>query len=356
MKPINLRLKGGRVTECYTFDDGTYFCNDAGQPDIYQFVHTGWPVIRGDHKKPLPHSYEYSLSRGSSYYYQRFRAYSSILQAGTADAQSLPLDDTTSAYNNALGMLVDRVRGGLDVSVDAFQSRQTARMFSAVSQAEDLARGLRRTGIGKLRLIGSLWLQFQYGWLPTLSTVYGIADESLRYVANNLSTYRGKSHTTTSGVDFLNTSGFTVGASCQRKTQVQIAVTVDNSKVLNLSRWTSLNPISIGWELLPYSFVVDWFYDVGNTLRNAETALLYGRAFSHGYKSEFLRRKTTQLPSYMKIYRGQQVWTGNGASNNRSFKREVLSSFPFPSKPKLKFSLGSKQLLNAAGLLSQFLK
>lgn len=225
-------------------------------------------------------------------------------------------------------------------------------MFSATSQAEDLARGLRRSGVGKLRLIGSLWLQFQYGWLPTLGSVYGVADETLRYVLNNLSTYEGKGYFHNSGFAVPTDGWYAVPSNYEDKVAVTLSVTVDNSKVINLSRWASLNPVSIGWELLPYSFVVDWFYDVGNTLRNAETALLYGRAFTHGYKSVFRRRTTTQAP----YKQGQKEWSGNGASNNRSFERTLLTSYPFPSTPKLKFSLGSKQLLNAAALLSQFLK
>lgn len=352
MQPKNLRLSGGRSTECYTFDDGRYFCNDIGAKDVFRFFHTGWPVIKGDHKKPLPHGYEYSRSQGNTMYYKRFSAYSSIMRTGTAYAQYLPLIAASTAYNNALKELTDRVRGGLDLSVDAFQGRQTARMFSAASQAEDLARGLRRSGIGKLKLIGSLWLQFQYGWLPTLSSVYGVADESLRYVANNLSTYRGNGSATDSDL-YNDTKGqFTVGVLCQRKTQVKIAVTVDNSKVLDLARWTSLNPISIGWELMPFSFVVDWFVDVGSYLREAETALLYGRAFTGGFVSTYRESKGTgtriSLPYGFSVF--------DGEVKRVQFNRTVLNSFPFPQKPKLNFSLSSGRLLNAAGLLSQFLR
>lgn len=339
----------------------SYYTNSAGARFVeYQqpvFIHenSGWPVIRGNHKTPLPHKYSIFTSSGSGRFVWTTAPDDwSTHDVGCPKACGLP--DPSVAYNIALGELNDKIRGGLDLSVDAFQARQTGRMFSAASQAEDLARGLRRSGVGKLRLIGSLWLQFQYGWLPTLGSVYGTADESLRYVINNLSTYTGKGYTHNVGSITPTDGWYAVPSNFEDSAAVTLSVTVDNSKVINLSRWTSLNPVSIGWELLPFSFVVDWFYDVGNTLRNAETALLYGRAFAHGYKSEFLRRKTTQKPSFTKVYRGQQVWSGNGASNNRSFKREVLSSFPFPSTPKLKFSLGSRQLLNAAALLSQFLK
>lgn len=354
MKPKNLSLSGGRATECFTFNNGQSFCNDSGSMDRYRLIHSGWPVIKGDHKKPLPHRYEYSVSHGRSSNYRRYSSYSSMWSAGTADARDLPLDDTTTAYNNALSDLVEKVRGGLDLSVDAFQSRQTGRMFNVASQVEDLARGLRRSGIGKLKLIGSLWLQFQYGWLPTLSSVYGIADETLRYVLNNLSTYRGQSVMTSSSVDSVyDTRGlFPVRALCQRKTQVKIAVTVNNSKVINLSRWTSLNPISIGWEILPFSFVVDWVFDVGSFLRTAETALLYGRAFESGYVSTYSESRgsgvRTSTPSGFTIFEGEVARV--------RFDRRVLTSFPFPQKPKLNFNLSSQRLLNAAGLLSQFLR
>lgn len=321
------------------------------------FIHqnSGWPVIRGDHKKPLPHSYTVFTSSGSGKL-----LVTSPSGRWWTDATGCPVSSglprSSVAYNLALGNLNDNIRGGLDLSVDAFQAGQTRRMFSATDQAKDLARGLRRSGTGKLRLIGSLWLQFQYGWLPTLGSVYGIADESIRYVVNNLSTYTGKGFDHDTGFIRLSDSWNSIPSSYEDSSAVTLSVTVDNSKVINLSRWTSLNPASIGWELLPFSFVVDWFYDVGNTLRNAETALLYGRSFVSGYDSTFLRRRTTQVPFTASSLQGINSWSGTAVSDNRSFKRSVLTSFPFPSKPKLKFNLGSTQLLNAAGLLSQFLK
>lgn len=81
----------------------------------------------------------------------------------------------------------------------------------------------------------------------------------------------------------------------------------------NLDKLTTLgidNPLSVGWELVPYSFVLDWFIDVGSMLENLTATL--GLRFNHGW--------VTDLVSYTRPT-GASVF---------SFERHVLTNFPVP--------------------------
>jgi hypothetical protein len=117
--------------------------------------------------------------------------------------------------------------------------------------------------------------------------------------------------------------------------------------------YTSLNPASIAYELIPYSFVVDWFVNIGGYLRSLETALLNQTAFIGGYSSELLAydckfnargRSSTILREAF------------GTVSYSRFDRTLINSYPLPRYPKFEIGLGSSQMLSAAALFAQFLK
>lgn len=339
------------------------------RPDAVIQVYTecsGWPVIKGDHKKPNPHKYSNVLlsGTGTGYYDYDDGSWTRFDTSGPGyDSVPSCVFMQPYAYAKALEELNDKVRGGLDLSVDAFQARQTMGMLNAVNRVEDLARQVARRSRGKTKLIGSLWLELQYGWKPLLSDIYDTYDEQFRYILNNLSTYVGKGSIRESRLGSLTPiyAPFPVNARVNQelKFTTKISVTVAEDKTFNLARYASLNPISIGWELVPYSFVVDWFYDVGSFVRGVETALLYGRSFQSGFISEYWESRATPGGFYSERPAGNDYVRRadiTGFAKRNSFERRLLYGYPFPSTPKLNYKLSSGRLLNAAGLLSQFLK
>jgi hypothetical protein len=121
--------------------------------------------------------------------------------------------------------------------------------------------------------------------------------------------------------------------------------------------------VSLGWELIPYSFVVDWFIDVGSYLRNLETALLFGTIFKSGFVSELYAVDLVDdyLPSFLINTKQTDTatwWLLTKATSRRRYRefyRTKLTSYPFPRKPTFKVDLGSQRLLSAASLLRQIL-
>lgn len=134
------------------------------------------------------------------------------------------------------------------------------------------------------------------------------------------------------------------------------------SQAQMLSRWSSLNPVSIAWELVPYSFVVDWFYDIGSFLRDTETAYLNNSRFDGGFNTTIWAFETSERIRYDIFNKGLvPYWSNIGRLNadwrwkNLIFNRTILSSYPFPRIPQVKTDLSANRMLSAAALLAQFL-
>jgi len=263
--------------------------------------------------------------------------------------------DYSMLYNQALDKLNDKSRGDLDISIDFAEWHQTAKMVNASEQFT----GMMKTAFGRfgpVKLASNLWLQYTYGVKPLLSDIYGAADESIRVVLNKIERHHARATTvyTPKTVTFHTIFGAqnvkVLGGKMKRSVTLGVDLT---TKEWDPARWSSLNPVSIAWELMPYSFVVDWFLNVGGYLRNMETSLLYANRFRTGYYSR-LAAWDLQCQETKPVDSGTQLWRGYFKGNG--FDRQVLLSYPAPTLPSFKAQLGSSRLLSAASLLANLLE
>lgn len=280
-------------------------------------------------------------------------------------------------YNQALNRLNERVRGGLDLGVSLAEAGQTARMTGALARVLTFARnpaswhrpgqGRGPSGLGTTQDVANGWLQWQYGWRPLFNDVFGAADEALNIATKTISSVKGSAKRPVKGLGVIDRGNF-LGrqdwkwintATGSQACTIRLVVELPGA---TLDRWSSLNPVSLGWELVPYSFVVDWFYDVGSFLRNAETALLYDSRFLKGYVSEVFGADIEEISlaeeKFFPTANPPRIDYQSGSvatSKVRKFYRTVLTSYPLPRPPTFRGSLGSEQLFSAAALLRQIL-
>lgn len=258
----------------------------------------------------------------------------------------------------ALDRLSDKVRGDLDVSVDLAEAHKTFKMLNASESLVSKARALSKR-YGGLKTPANLWLEFTYGWKPLLKTLYGAADENLRTVINKTQSFTARASAKyIPDVVNVNTiwGGWTlpvIQSDLKRSWTYGVDVRTDQ---FDLARWSSLNPVSIAWELLPFSFVADWVFNVGGYLRNMETYLLYANKFRSGFRTRLTvgtftgYQKRTSIPGFSFVddtflCKGRLV----------IIERAVLTNYPIPNLPSFKARLGSSRLLSAASLLAQLL-
>lgn len=336
-------------------------------------------VINGDRKSIYPFAYTKditfsymgdSFTRDGNSQPPNSRSTHGVISS-TVNRPSV-VEFSSETYNSAVSDLNSNVRGEIDLSIDLLQGGQTIRMVKSIGRTVELFRALKKGNLqewyrefkrykpGSPKAIGSKWLEFQYGWKPLAQTIYDISILTATTAPKHLWVI-GKATRMDQGVKSLvGVNGLSAITNFKVSDRCKIAVKLKppTKYYQNIGLFTSLNPASIAWELIPYSFVVDWFLDIGGYLRNAETYLAYGNLFETGYQVKTFKHfgvAVCQGTNY--INANQYVYTdARGGYDRTRYERVKLASYPFPRIPRFKADLGSGRLLNAAALLTQFLK
>jgi len=122
--------------------------------------------------------------------------------------------------------------------------------------------GGKRGGNIALNDVSDAWLEMQYGWLPLLSDVHSSMHSlAKRYETEWRVRYRARRRMERKE-DYV--SGY---ISWERKGERDVTLIVDIASPPSLSTQLQLNdPLSVAWEVLPWSFVVDWFLPIQSYL------------------------------------------------------------------------------------------
>jgi len=224
------------------------------------------------------------------------------------------------------------------------------------------ARAMR---LNSSRALANGWLELQYGWMPLLSDIYG----SCEFLANKL--YRAPR--------FKESASSSVSTSYTVRTDISVdAYVLDAFETVHAVKYVNyfsqegqhdlaaiglINPLSIAWELTPWSFVVDWMLPIGTFLNNLDAT--YGLEFKKGCRTEFWRAscKRRQYGKSYEIGNVKYVNTSNVSERvDKVFvSRDRVSSFPSNPLPNFKnpFSQFKSLIdpgahaLNAMALLTQ---
>lgn len=206
--------------------------------------------------------------------------------------------------------------------------------------------------------IADNWLELQYGWKPLLQDVYGATkniydlnhDEPGRYRIS----VRGHAHNPRK--EFINeVSGDTTKyGRYTRKEQVSVRLdyTLENPALAQASALGVTNPAVLAWELLPWSFVADWFIPVGNYLNSLDAAL--GFSFCGGFATHYMEYQFNEIRTYRTgdIMNYYLVNESKGAAEYwKKISRRTFSHSPLPRFPGFKNPLSLTHMANALALL-----
>jgi len=217
------------------------------------------------------------------------------------------------------------------------------------------------------RAVGGIpeqWLQLKYGWQPLVQDIYNsvqtvkraYSDQACLFTVNASAREEcDQVQVTFPGLDVFAPSRTWKSTSGSVSGKAQIKFTVDDENASAVSQLGITNPASLAWELLPYSFVVDWFYPVGTFLEALDYSL--GLRMLSGWLSYTARREATaELGNTTKTDVGPG-WDGrwSGGSGHASaflFVREALTEFPGPPIPRLKDPFSLTHVANGLSLLA----
>lgn len=263
----------------------------------------------------------------------------------------------TRLYNRALANLNSQIRGNLDLSISAAEFRSTAKMFGSIGK---LSSYVKRGGTWSKTALGTAgknWLGYSLGWRPLVQDIYGSVDEFYRSTMPKLLEFTGKASERLTNASVASAAGWPK-QSATRSGIAGVHIHVRyRTPGFDIARWTSLNPLSIAWELMPYSFVVDYFYNIGNLLRGVETAVRYDPYFESGYITKLFAEDAYCVDNRRRTASGStEIRDLVSSYKIRNFQRIPLGSYPLPRLPQLEVPSAATQLLTLASLLSQKLR
>lgn len=203
------------------------------------------------------------------------------------------------------------------------------------------------------------WLEIQYGWKPLLGDVYGSAillAKSLDRPRSALVTANCKLEKSLRETVYYGFSDcLVVTRDLRSKSEVKqsIRYAVTSAASRNLAEVGISNPYHLAWELVPFSFVVDWFLPIGNYLESIDA--LAGCTFISGTRSAALRVDNRFFGSGRQNVGANGDWTYSGYGSGSYIKNDVtrypIVGFPPNHSPSLANPFNMTRAFNAIALL-----
>lgn len=208
----------------------------------------------------------------------------------------------------------------------------------------------------------SEWLELQYGWMPLLKDIHegvemlqkGLMADDTIVRAKVIKTAKSN-HELSSTVPGYAFEEVTLRKSLDWRERRTILVDykVDDALKKHITSLGLTNPLSLAWELAPWSLVVDWVYPIGTMLSNLDAT--YGCSFVRGTHS--LVQVNVQEETYTSVVKGSSVYSGSGYASRKTkivlYQRTLLAGFPSVSAPRVKNPFSTTHAANALAFLSQ---
>jgi len=197
----------------------------------------------------------------------------------------------------------------------AFQLLSSGRRHSAMK-----ALGLKPSGKkwSRPRDASGLFLEWHFGWEPLLADIHAACEILQSDVEPML--VRGSGNA--KARKFKSTAPYVwsqdMNISCAVKMQAVVRVT--NPNLHKASQLGLTNPAAVAWELMPWSFLVDWFIPVGKFLDSWSD--FQGLEMENSFTTTFMKGSDAQ------IYKQPGYWDLKSAYNGVSCKRVLGVTTP----------------------------
>lgn len=314
----------------------------------------------------------------------RSRYFGTIIEvSGALLAQfSQPNDVTLTsyanlAYNEAIADLYDRIANAeFDVAMTVAELPETASLVKSLSSSilsieKTSRRQLRKynkvlsTGV-LLKDASAAFLLAHLGIEPLIKDTYAMMNDVAKGYENKV--YRFRSRKTRSSHDaivkyysgngYLDLPRVSYGKASFR-CEVLAEFVVSDPLQYRKNQLSLLDPEGIAWELVPASFVVDYFINIGQYLQSLEQSHRKDITFLRGYVCETSRtfeKMVIKLDQPMPGSIGTYYADAKAYRETKTLNRVVINGLPKPRAPVLKpISLGATRCLTIASLLTQLI-
>jgi hypothetical protein len=305
----------------------------------------------------------------------------------SASIPSVPSVSDDATYNKALRKAIESTENEISANLaqDFAQFGQTTRLIAKtcnrivgsiralrkgnfdkaiwyLTEGKPQTRHIPRKPLRHYKTLADNWLEMQYGWKPLLNDVHEAMNASAKVMQKDTS-YRMARGAASRDVLIRdkprqNANEASIVANREANTHYYCRFVfrykVDSHLKAYAAQLGFTNPVNLAWEILPFSFVVDWFLPIGPYL---ETLSAFdGLAFYDGTKTEFMRQDITLAVDLKDVVMSSQPWrkmSESGVYTRDSIRhvRTKLTSFPSMRQPSLKNGLTVTHASNALALL-----
>lgn len=178
----------------------------------------------------------------------------------------------------ALGTTLGERREAIELMVlrlkslkDAFQALRKGRFGDFLSALNTRPKKRHeRTRWTRPKDAASLWLEYWFGWSPLIADIYAVIDvlqgeyPPVEAIATSGSGGKVSFSSIQNPTWLYNIYDLDVKARATYRAKAQIT----NPSLFLANQLGVINPVSVAWELVPFSFVVDWFLPVGDFINS----------------------------------------------------------------------------------------
>lgn len=179
------------------------------------------------------------------------------------------------------------------------------------------------------------WLELQYGWMPLIGDIYGVIQDfekgfirEPRISVTKESKVSYEDRNILSRVKSIGFAGYST-TKTEFICKVRLDYTLDIGAFQTLAQKGVLNPALVAWELVPWSFVGDWFVPISEYLNTLDAAL--GLNFKAGTVTKMTRQNTSATLQFGRTYPHPSVIPAGECHGNMedfTMTRVVLGSPP----------------------------
>lgn len=263
---------------------------------------------------------------------------------------SVNLAMTLAFMGPTLNMLWQRLISIANV-LDAVKARDWKKVY----------RLLRVPGYKPGKRAADYTLEVQFGWRQLIADVVGLCETLEKGLRNEHMLVYGKAGAK-SVKPFLHThkgfyTNYKIGDVTHRGMveefhSMTMVFKVRNPVMQLLSQIGLTNPAVLAWDVIPWSFVVNWVIPVGDWLESLDATVgldYVGGTYSRGVRLQ--GGEITVMPTWDRKYKGSGSGEGSFAFFN--YNRKVISQFVDPFYLKNPFRGGITRAITATALVAQ---
>lgn len=275
-----------------------------------------------------------------------------------------------------MGQTVSMIAGFAKAASDSFQGFRRGDVHAAARALgckplgrRARAKFRREYTYDQSKAAANAWLAYKYGWLPTIQDVVAAAELAASRIElpppQRVSA--SFSHSALDSQDFdppwhwygsggpVKTVTSSINVSCRTVLVFRQSGAPQLPTALGLT-----NPALVAWELVPLSFVVDWFLPVGDVLNSLDSTI--GWDFVRGFSTIKVAEQHSQRwhGQYYYGWDEKREIDAYASQSSKYFARELHKSFPsvdylaLVSPPKVNAT--AARFASAISLLRQIFK